>query len=165
MNHNRSMEDKPAMKDVSLRCPVCASEDTKSVPIVYKSGVSNIDASMVGIGVGAGGGLGIGGASTTGTSATLLAEELAPPRKISLVKWGAILGFITLFLTNMARGWEILIVFVLAVGFSFWLLRRFHEINQRLYPPRLREWERSFVCLRCGHVFTSAHESAIRKEL
>jgi hypothetical protein len=36
---------------------------------------------------------------------------------------------------------------------GFWAMQRAASFNKDEYPLRLATWERSFLCLRCGHTF------------
>ena len=72
-------------KNTSFICPNCASENIQSFPLVYKMGVNNINTTTSGVGVGIGlplsAGIGIGGSTTNGVNKSLLAQQLAPPKK------------------------------------------------------------------------------------
>lgn len=136
----------------SFRCPACKSDDTKRLPLIYEMGVSAIEAGTIGVGASANG-LGVGGASTSGTVQTLLAEKVAPPEKISLARWIVAAGIVFLLIANIMPAWFLVPVGIAMLAGLVWLQRRFQDFNQNEYPNMRRKWERTFMCLRCGHQF------------
>ena len=74
---------------MELTCPNCNSDNTQRLSAVFENGISTVNNKTHGVGLGLGrGGLAIGaaGASTSGTSQTVLSQRAAPPdRKPYLV--------------------------------------------------------------------------------
>jgi len=139
-----------------MQCTTCQSDNVQKLSLVYEQGTQNIRTSShtTGGGVGFGrGGLGVGGGSatttTTGRSQSIAAQRAAPPDKkkigipftiagaglaIALI-WGAI----PIFLIALAVG-----------GFLFW---KFSQYNKNVYPPLYAEWQRSWLCNKCGTIY------------
>jgi hypothetical protein len=122
----------------------------------------------LGLGAGNHGGLGIMGLSSTDQS--LLAKQMAPPVQPKLENTSgcgiAVLGIsLSVFLGasvsafgSSAAGATIVIVGVIATIFaSHSAENRFQAETatvEATYQKELGEWEKQWVCLRCGHVFT-----------
>ena len=81
---------------MELTCPNCNSDNTQRLSAVFENGISTVNNKTHGVGLGLGrGGLAIGaaGASTSGTSQTVLSQRAAPPdRKPYLVPLLKIFG-------------------------------------------------------------------------
>ena len=110
---------------MELTCPNCNSDNTQRLSAVFENGISTVNNKTHGVGMGLGrGGLAIGaaGASTSGTSQTVLSQRAAPPdRKPYLVPLG-------------------------------WIYRA-AQYNAKTWPVQVEQWQRSFLCHRCHHVF------------
>lgn len=146
------------MSRTELKCTSCGAEDVQRLSMVYQAGTSVINTttrgSTTGVGVGRGG-LGFGSASTrqttTGTQRTQLAERAAPPARrpaVLLVVLGIVLSLI-----GGAIGGPLLGLPVLA-GFGFFAWQGFVH-NSSAYPALRERWERSWLCHRCGDIFTT----------
>jgi hypothetical protein len=118
------------------------------------------------IGVGAAGGhlgVGVGGTVSTGSQQSLLAQELAPPKK-KAIGFGGCLGCCLLMfgIVCMFAGSGSDVIFVgtalTGIGILFyWKAHRLSEqFNETEYPKLLAAWERSFLCMRCGHRFEAS---------
>ena len=153
---------------MDLRCPKCNSTDLKKVSLAHQEGLYRVDARTGLRAVVVGGGwpdLVVGRARTKGSHQTELSKRLSPPIKWSylrVISW-SILGFLALgwliFYVNtvasnsstvlsaplMLYSFFYTCVFVLTL---FFVWRHNHSTYQRQYD----EWNRSFICERCGAV-------------
>lgn len=124
--------------------------------MVFQSGTSTAvhDSTGVGFGLGSGGpAVGFGGARTTSTSISSLAAQVAPPqpRPTWLYKIGVILpfpAFTQIEEKPLGAGIIILIGVV-----SFVLLSRTNRWNKKELPKLVAQWERRWLCHKCGTVF------------
>jgi hypothetical protein len=156
------------------QCPRCKSPEIQTFEMAYLSGVSVN--STVGAGV-VGDGIGVGAAS--GTSETLLAQSIAPPKEKSailfplLIAWW-IFGFLIVW-ENEKEGGLFSATFIgLVVGpfapfmtlkplISFYWaavigivlggLKCFfaYRWNTKHFPDLMRQWKSSWLCRRCGN--------------
>lgn len=150
------------------QCPDCHSTDLVKLSLVYAGGLSEIDthSQVRGLAL-AGDGIGVSftGTQTGGTLQTHLSRIAAPPHKkryrYFVLAWALLFivpGWIALSLEETQPGnaahvhqlftwfsWIYLGLLVLAL----WVLWRY---NHRFYPQRYREWDRSFMCRRCGKI-------------
>jgi hypothetical protein len=153
---------------MELRCPKCNSTDLKKVSLAYQEGLYRADArtrlsaALVG---GNGPDLVVGRATTQASNQSALSKRLSPPAKWSYLKVGSwsVLAFLSV-------GWLVfyantvttnattvssppLIVFALIGGAVFVLLLLLAwRHNHSVYAKRFDEWDRSFLCQRCGAV-------------
>jgi len=145
----------------SYQCPVCGSENIQRLSLVWKGGTANWDGSAVGVGIGSGG-VGGGVALMGGTSQTLLADDAAPPRKVSpctVLFAIAIAAFGTFMFTDVARNSFMInrsteifwIVFVTGAVALYFILNTIQY--NKAYPKKIKQWYNSFLCLRCGAKF------------
>jgi len=155
-----------------MQCPRCKSEDVIKLSLVNSEGLSDIDTRSRGYGLMLGDNglaLGFGKFKTTGTSQTRLSELASPPRKkhyfivifgwlLGLLILGWLLGYVTTIthapearfeqhFRRIAYGLSSLAAVALVV---FW------RYNHMVFPPRLRLWNRSFMCRRCGEIFQTS---------
>ncbi len=152
------------------RCPKCNSTDLKKVSLVYEKGTFRTEAQtrMRAAVVGGGGAdLLVGRASTRASHQSALSKRLSPPVKWSyrkVISWSA--------LTFLCGGWLVFYVntitknattvmspaltdYALIGTVVFTVLLAFViRHNRSVYPRRFAEWDRSFVCQRCGSVLT-----------
>jgi transcriptional regulator with XRE-family HTH domain len=156
----------PRGTQMDLRCPKCGSADLKKVSLAYGEGLSRIKTKgrLRGLLFGEDGpNVIVGTAVMKGMYQTELSRALRPPKKWSygkLLLWAGIVSVISLiFFTNtvmlsssmvsalpfVAFGLIGLGVLIASVAVIWW-----H--NQFVYPRQHAEWDRSFVCQRCGGV-------------
>lgn len=150
-----------------MECSVCHSTNFVKVSLAYEQGLSADEGQSRsgGLLVGTGGvGLWGGRTTSTGTSQTRLSARLSPPTKWSywttLKVWLAgllLLCFVGGALTpdNVHKAKEFirefswaLDAYVGALLFFGWLVWRY---NRRIFPLKRRNWDRSFLCRRCGN--------------
>ena len=152
---------------MELRCPQCDSTDLKKVSLAYEEGLyqgesrTRLSAALAGSG---GPDLIVGKAPARTSHQSALSKRLKPPAKWSYLKvafwWvlmvlclGWIIFYVNVITTNAAiASSTILIVFSLVSIAALVLLLvsvwRHNQSTSREYE----EWNRSFVCVRCGTV-------------
>ena len=146
---------------MDLVCPECKATNVQRLSLVFKQGTSSIQLMSTSLGLGVGGGqLGIGGATTAtaGSQQSLLAQQMAPPKKKDQALGGCVLVVGAVLLTFGFLAGERVIIPLIIIGVpvvvaGFWAMQRADSFNKKEYPLRVATWERSFLCLRCGHTF------------
>jgi hypothetical protein len=149
-----------------LRCPNCNSTDLKKVSLVYQEGLFYTDAHTRFRAVAAGGhgpDLVIGKATTRGLHQSVLSKRLNPPVKWSyrkLILWWALaffsIGWIVFYINAATKNSDAVLsppltLFTLLSAASFLLLLVLSwRNNQFTYKRQYSQWERSFLCERCG---------------
>jgi hypothetical protein len=151
---------------MDLRCPKCNSTDLKKVSLAYQEGLYRTDArtrlsaALVG---GAGPDLMVGRATTQASHQSALSKRLSPPAKWSYLKVGSwsVLAFLCIgwlvfyvntVMTNSSTVSSLPLMFfalisavtIALVLFVVW------KHNHSTYARRFAEWDRSFICQRCG---------------
>ena len=157
---------------MDLRCPKCNSNDLKKVSLAYQEGLfrtnarTRLSAALVG---GDGPDLMVGRATTQASHQSELSKRLSPPAKwsyLKVVSWsvlaflcvGWIVFYVNTVVTNSLTVSSFPLTFftlISAAIFAF-LLFLVWKHNNSAYRKRFAEWDRSFVCQRCGAV--SPHE-------
>jgi hypothetical protein len=156
----------PRGNPMDLRCPDCNSTDLKQFALAYQEGTyhvkirSRLRAFLFGSD---GPNLIVGSAVTQGVHWTQLSKRLSPPRKWSYVR--LILGSLVVTLAALFA----YVIFVasspppvstfpmkmyvffsplvfLALAFAVW------RHNHLRFPKEYAQWNRSFICQRCGAV-------------
>jgi hypothetical protein len=157
---------------MDLRCPSCNSTDLKRLSIAYQEGrfSVNTNSRLRGVVVGAGGpDVVIGRATTRGVQQSDLSRKLDPPTKWfyrKLLLWSvaiSLVGLVVYVRSVMSQPgpastlpvslYAITFPVVLAILLAF-VWRHNHSSYRRQYA----EWDRSFICQRCGAV--SQHDFA-----
>jgi hypothetical protein len=151
---------------MELWCPDCTSADLKKVSLAYQENVRRVDTRtrLRAILFGSDGpNLIVGRAVTQGVHWTQLSKVLSPPRKWSYVRlnfWATIITFIALggyivfvksspppVSTVPMKIYAFLApVVLLILVFVFW------RHNHVKFPQEYAQWNRSFICQRCGAV-------------
>jgi hypothetical protein len=151
-----------------LRCSNCNSTDLKKVSLAYQEGLfctvahTRFRALLVG---GHGPDFVIGKATTRGFHQSVLSKRLNPPVKWSyrkLILWWALaflsIGWIVFYINagTINSSAVSLLPLILFSGLSavtfLLLLVLFWGHNQSTYKRRFSQWERSFLCQRCGTI-------------
>ena len=149
-----------------LRCPNCNSTDLKKVSLAYQEGLvctvahTRFRAAAVG---GHGPDFVIGKATTRGFHQSVLSKQLNPPVKWSyrkLILWWALaflsLGWIVFYINAVTRNSgavlspPLTLFASLSAATFLLLLVLFWGHNHTTYKRRYSQWERSFLCQRCG---------------
>ena len=102
-------------------------------------------------------------ATTRGSHQSILSKQLKPPVKLSyqkLIRWSALaflsIGWIVFYMNTGAKNSAAVLspplaLFALSSAATFLLLVvLFWRHNQTAYKRRYSQWERSFLCQRCG---------------
>jgi hypothetical protein len=153
---------------MGLHCPKCNSTDLKKVSLVYEEGLYRTDArtrlsaALVG---GNGPDLVLGRATTKATHQSAFSKELSPPAKWSYVKVGSwsvlaflCIGWLVFYInavtTNSSTVLSVpLTAFgLVSCGIFVLLLFLVWKHNRFTYQRQYAEWDRSFVCQRCGTI-------------
>lgn len=125
-------------------CPKCGSENIQSCPVIYQSGtVGHSYTSRSGNYE----------IDTSGTESTALAQSVAPPAQKD-TSWGAMI--VTGLIAGFALKEGSLIIagiFGLAAVGSFMMSQEASEYNEKQWPKEYKNWERSYLCHRCGNIF------------
>ena len=126
-------------------CPHCHSDNIQKCSIVYKNGTSNHQYTTT-----------VNGneVETSGVEHTTLAKEVAPPAKKE-TSWGAmvILGLVAVFCLLDGIFWIGVIAGLLALG-CYGSSSEAAKFNEQEYPALYQQWLNTYICNRCGHVFT-----------
>jgi hypothetical protein len=153
---------------MDLRCPKCNSTDLKKVSLAYQDGLcrtearTRLSAAVVG---GNGPELVVGRATTQASQQSALSKQLSPPGKWSYLKvvfWSVLvflsLGWIVFYVntvttnaTTVSSAPLTLFVLIFAGIFALLLFLVWRH-NHSTYERGFAEWDRSFVCQRCGTV-------------
>jgi hypothetical protein len=151
---------------VELSCPNCKSTDVKKASLVYQEGLSRVKTRgrLAGFLFGGPGPAIITGMSVKhGFQQTDLSRSLNPP-----MKWSYLRLVVRFVLLTCAASFAYIIfvaastppvstlpmklyVFLAPVVFLFFAFATWRQ-NHLVYPRRFNEWDRSFLCQRCGAV-------------
>jgi hypothetical protein len=153
---------------MDLRSPKCNSTDLKKVSLAYQEGLFRTDArtrlsaALVG---GAGPDLIVGRATTQASHQSALSKQFSPPVKWSYLKVGSwsILAFLcvawlvfyinTVTTNSSTVSSPPLTLFALISGAIFALLLFLvWRHNHSSYQTQYAQWDKSFICERCGIV-------------
>lgn len=158
---------------MDLRCPKCNSTDLKKVSLAYQEGLYRVDArtrlsaALVG---GNGPDLVVGRATKQASHQSALSKQLSPPAKWSYLKvgsWSALailcVGWLVFYVnavtTNSSAVPSPPLTFFALIAAAIFLLMMFlvRRHNRTAYAERYAQWDRAFICQRCGSV--SQHEA------
>jgi hypothetical protein len=151
---------------VDLRCPNCQTSDLKKVSLAYQEGLSRVrtKSRLRALLFGENGpNVIVGTAVTQGTHQTELARALRPPKKWShskvLLAAGTVSIASLIFYTNtvmsspsQVSGFPVVVFGTIGMIVLFASLAAIWRHNLLVYPRQCAEWERSFICQRCGAV-------------
>jgi hypothetical protein len=153
---------------MDLRCPKCNSTDLKKVSLAYQEGLygshahTRLSAALVG---GNGPDLVVGRATTHTSHQSALSKRLSPPAKWSYLKVGSwsilvflCVGWLVFYINTVTTNSSTvssppLTLFALISGAIFALLLFFAwRHNHSIYQKQYAQWDKSFICERCGTV-------------
>lgn len=151
---------------MDLHCPNCKSTDLKKVSLAYQEGRFRVDTRtrLRGVVVGERGpDVVVGRATTHGVQQTELSKQLSPPAKwsyLKLVLWSAFASLVALVIyvrsvmssSSPASSLPVKLYAVLAPAAFILLVALFWRHNHSTYQTQYAQWNRSFVCQRCGAV-------------
>ena len=165
------------VSSADFRCPNCNSTDLKKVSLAYQEALfctvaqTRFSAAAVG---GHGPDLLVGRATTRGFHQSVLSKQLKPPVKWSyrkLILWWALvfvsIGWLVFYINTGPKNSSVVLSLPLTLfsGSSvvtfLLLLVLFWRHNRTTYKRRYSQWERSFLCHRCGTL--TEQEQAFRK--
>jgi hypothetical protein len=142
-----------------LACTKCGSAEVRRLSLIYNEGLAIINTTSASSGVAFGGGgaaFGSSSTSTTGTQQTALSKQAAPPRKKHTILWAilaGVLGFLAL--GGLADLSFSVIVFAALAALAGRMSLKAKAYNATKFPEEYANWERSFMCNRCGQVFAA----------
>jgi hypothetical protein len=151
---------------MDLRCPKCSSTDLKKVSLAYQEGLFHVNARtrMLGLLFASGGpDVMVGRATTTGVQQSALSKSLAPPTKwsyLKLILWSGVISFVALVayvrvvMTSPPPVSSLPVkTYVLVAPLVFiFLFVSIWRHNHSTYEQQHDQWNRSFICQRCGSV-------------
>jgi len=144
----------------NLACTKCGAAEVRRLSLIYQEGLSTINTQSQTMGSSFGGGgaaFGSASTNTTGQQQTALSKQASPPAKKHTILWSiaaAIVGFMTLgSLAHPGLG-DLIGIAATAASVRFALQAKAY--NALKFPELYQRWERSFMCNRCGEVFTPA---------
>jgi hypothetical protein len=130
---------------MEINCPQCNSNQVQKLSLVYAQNVSRVSGNT-------------SRSSFNGTAITGVGQKSAPPLTpvavitiaVGIVPFFALLGsFLLLIIFRQLGG--IILVLGIPAGLIYliqWVIR-----SIRNYPSRKAQWNKMFMCQRCGHVF------------
>lgn len=153
---------------MNLQCPNCNSSDLQKIPLAYQEGIARVNTRtrLSGVMVGSDGpDLIVGRATTRGIEQTALSKATAPPVKWSyakLIGWSTIVflaaGWLVFYVNTVTTNSQTvsslaLTVYVILALCSFvGTLAGYWRHNRSTYPRKFANWERSYLCERCGKI-------------
>jgi hypothetical protein len=153
---------------MELQCPNCKSTNLKKASLAYQEGFQRVSTRtrLSGVVVGSDGpDVVVGRATTKGIQQTEISKALTPPKKWSYLKLVArsvlvfvSVGWIVFYVnaitknsTSVSSAPLTIYVVLYAGGFAA-IVVLFSKHNHSTFPRQLAQWDRSFVCQRCGTV-------------
>jgi hypothetical protein len=161
---------------MTITCPQCGSTEFTKLSLVYAQGFSDVMGRTRGWGLGfgfEGATLGFGRAKTRRRLQSKLSQAVSPPRKRSylrVIKWGtlvsAMVWWVLFYLTAVPGGPKTITASFPLIAcfnggvlfFALWIVWRNNRI---VFPKRYANWDRCFMCRRCGHVTSSLCNSLL----
>lgn len=153
---------------MELQCPNCKSTDLEKVSLVYQEGLQRVRTRtrLRGVVVGSDGpDVVVGRATTKGTQQAEISKALTPPKKWSYAKlfgWSALaflsVGWIVFYVNTITNNsssvssFPLTVFGVLSACLFVALFFIYWNHNHSTYPRQYAEWDRSFICERCGTV-------------
>lgn len=159
---------------MALVCPSCESHEVRKVSLVYEEGFQKTRTKTI-FGGGAisllGPVFGLGAAYSRGTSQSLLAERLAPPR-VPRPFFYAVIAFLVIGIVgllppiligiifgNIAYHFVVFIWFAALIAYPCYVFIREMALL-RGYQKKLSDWNQLFMCNQCGHIFDPSEVSS-----
>lgn len=141
-------------------CPSCKSDNIQAFPIAYENGTSHSSSASSAVGLGMSGGklgIGVGSGTTHTTSMSLTAQKVAPPQKATLILYAMVaapglLGMLFLFGGIDTGSFGMGVFGFAAMAFGVYVIKQFQK-KQAEYPLKYSQWQRSWLCHKCGGTF------------
>jgi hypothetical protein len=157
---------------MDLRCPKCNSTDLKKVSLAHQEGLFRSEgrARVSAVVAGSGGpDLVVGRATTRGTEQSALSKKLTPPLKWSYLKvigWSVLVflsaGWLVFYVntvttnaTTVSSAPLTLFALIYAAILALLLVLVWRH-NHSSYQTKYAQWDKSFICERCGTVSQQA---------
>lgn len=150
---------------MDLHCPRCTSSDLKNISLAYQEGLYRVNTHtrIIGFLIGNGPDMFVGRTKTTGFHQTELSKRLNPPLKWSygkLLLWAGIISTLALiaFVIHVnstpppVSSLPAKLYVIFAPILLTFLVVVFWSHNHVTYRRRYVQWERSFICQRCGTI-------------
>jgi uncharacterized membrane protein YbhN (UPF0104 family) len=153
---------------MDLHCPKCNSTDLRKVSLVYQEGLYRTDArTRLGAALVGGNGpdLVVGRATTQTSHQSVLSKRLSPPSKWSYLKVGSwsvlaflcvgwLVFYVNTVTTNSSSVSSLPLTFFALISALIFALLLFlvWKHNHSTHKKLFLEWDRSFICQRCGAV-------------
>jgi len=142
----------------NLACTKCGAAEVRRLSLIYQEGLSTINTQSQTMGSSfGGGGAAFGSASThtTGRQQTALSKQASPPAKKHTILWSISAGMFGFFsLAGLAHPGVGTLVTIAITAASVRFALQAKAFNALKFPELHQRWERSFMCNRCGEVFT-----------
>jgi hypothetical protein len=157
---------------MDLRCPKCNSTDLKKVSLAHQEGLfrsegrTRVSAVVAGSG---GADLVVGRATTRGTELSALSKKLTPPLKWSYLKvigWSVLVflsaGWLVFYVNTVTKNATTVssapltffaLIYAAILALLLFLVWRH---NHSSYQTQYAQWDKSFICERCGTVSQQA---------
>ncbi len=139
-------------------CNSCESPNITKLSLVHESGTAYTSSVTTGTGVGYAGGVGggIGVAHTSATTVSATAMRAAPPQQKNPEILGSafVLGFILTVIFMLLPFHGLAVPGVAMMAFSAWGIYVAMKYNLETWPALHQEWERLYLCNRCGQIMT-----------
>ncbi len=138
-------------------CIKCNSENTQKLRLIYESGTTNLSMQSTSVGAGRDMVLSSAFTSTSGTSQSILAERVSPPKKHSYLA-ARVLVVVGLLLIVSVRefsvgGVALGLLGALILGFSIFVFRGSYKHNTQVFPKEYAEWSNTWHCNKCGTIY------------
>ena len=153
---------------MNLQCPNCNSSDLQKVSLAYQKGIARVNTRtrLRGVMVGSDGpDLIVGRATTQGIQQTALSKIIAPPVKWSyakLIGWSILVflaaGWLVFYVNTVTTKSQtvsslaLTVYVILALCVFMGTFAGYWRHNRSTYPRQFANWERSYLCERCGKI-------------
>ncbi|MGE5231342.1 MAG: hypothetical protein ACM3NS_06335 [Deltaproteobacteria bacterium] len=156
---------------MKVTCPKCESDDVQRLAMIYQHGTAT-SVSRGSTLAAVGDDLAVAGTVMSGKQQSLLAQQAAPPQPRESSGCGFVLGVLAVLFSIGAVGFGVTmtegrIAELTLAGFLFCLgvvalvaanssARGNAEYNRTTYPRLKEQWDRTWLCLRCGNRFEAS---------
>jgi hypothetical protein len=153
---------------MEFQCPNCKGTDLKKVSLAHQEGLQRVSTHtrLRGVVVGSDGpDVVVGRATTKGTQQTEISKALAPPTKwsyLKLIGWSVLVflsfGWVVFYVNAITKNSlsvssvPLTIYALVSAGIFVALFLVYSKHNQSIYPRVYAQWDRSFICERCGTI-------------
>ncbi|APC96479.1 hypothetical protein [Francisella frigiditurris] len=138
-----------------MNCTSCNSENTQRLEVIYEDGTQHIHTKSKTAGTSLFNPIGgLFGAKTTtkGVSMSSAAKKAAPPIKKSF-GWPIIMIIAGIICFNGTIG--VILIGLLLIASGGFLGYKNFKYNSEIFPPLYSNWLNSWMCNKCGSIFTT----------